>query len=247
MPYFILGVAILIGIIFAARWYVSAPPSNILKALKWVAIIGIVVIGIVLILTRNLIWSAFAIPALLPWFFRVRQAARMAKNYSRMKGSAGGGVGSAPGQASEIETKYLRMYLDHGSGEMNGDVTSGQFLGTTLRNLDLEDLIALLGECRDDEQSVQVLAAYLDRYHGDEWREMAGATGAGDAGSSYSGTEGPMTAEEAYQVLGLEPGANEEAIKEAHKRLMSKIHPDHGGSTYLATKINQAKDFLLGI
>jgi len=247
MPYFILGVAILIGVILAARWYVSAPPANILKALKWVAIIGVVIVGIVLILTKNFIWAAFALPALLPWFFRARQAARMAKNFSRMSGAAMGGTGSAPGQTSEIETRYLKMYLDHGSGEMNGDVLLGHLAGKTLRSLELRDLIALLGECRDDEQSVQVLVAYLDRYHGDEWRDMAGAAGADSAGGEYSGASGPMTAEEAYQVLGLEPGASKEDIKEAHKRLMSKIHPDHGGSTYLATKINQAKDFLLEI
>ncbi|HJO86863.1 MAG TPA: hypothetical protein QF359_07875 [Rhodospirillales bacterium] len=46
--------------------------------------------------------------------------------------------------------------------------------------------------------------------------------------------------------MGLEPGASEDKIKEAHHRLLSKIHPDHGGSTFLATQINQAKDFLLG-
>ncbi len=245
MPYLILGVAILIGVILAARWYVSAPPSSILRVLKWVAIAALIFLGTVLILTRNLMWAAFALPALLPWFLRARQAARMAKNWSRMSGAAAGGSGTAPGQTSEIETRYLKMYLDHDSGEMNGDVVLGQFAGETLRGLSLQDLIALLGECQEDEQSVQVLAAYLDRYHADDWREMVGAAGFEDDGASGP-TGGSITAEEAYQVLGLEPGASREEIKAAHKKLMSKIHPDHGGSTYLATKINQAKDFLLG-
>jgi curved DNA-binding protein CbpA len=54
-----------------------------------------------------------------------------------------------------------------------------------------------------------------------------------------------MSVEEAYAILGLTPGADREAIKEAHRRLMVKLHPDHGGSDYLATKINRARDVLL--
>jgi curved DNA-binding protein CbpA len=47
-------------------------------------------------------------------------------------------------------------------------------------------------------------------------------------------------------ILGLAPGADEVAIKAAHHRLMTQVHPDHGGSNYLATKINRARDVLLG-
>ncbi len=247
MPYLVLGAAIVIGVILAARWYVSAPPSSILRAFKWGAIVALCSLGLVLILTRNFMWALFALPALLPWLLRARQAARMAKNWSRMAGAATGGPGAATGQTSEIETRYLKMYLDHDSGEMNGDVISGHFSGKTLRGLTLQNLIALHGECREDEQSLQILMAYLDRYHGEDWRAMAGVGGAGgDSGSSGLGdAAGVMTEEEAYQVLGLEPGVSKEQVKAAHKKLMSKIHPDHGGSTYLATKINQAKDFLL--
>ena len=238
MTYLILGVAVLVGALLAARWYVNAQPSALLKALKWTFVIIVVLVAIALIVTRRIDWALLAILALLPWFVRFRSAARAAKNFSRM--AAAGPTGGAPtGQSSEIETAYVRMILDHDNGEMNGDVVKGPFAGRTLRSMSLDEILQLLGESAGDDETVQVLTAYLDRYHGEEWREQAGS------GADAKGGNG-MTREEAYDILGLETGAGEEEVKAAHHNLMSKIHPDHGGSTYLATKINQAKDLLLG-
>ena len=183
------------------------------------------------------------LPAMIPWLLRARQASRMAKNWSRMASTSQGASGMAPGQTSEIETRYLRMYLAHDSGEMNGDVILGQFAGKTLRNLSFEELIILLGEAKDDNHSIQVLVAYMERYHEESWRESKHATE--DVNTQMDKANGSMTISEAYKVLGLEEGANLDAIKESHRRLMSKLHPDHGGSTYLATKLNEAKDLLL--
>jgi DnaJ family protein C protein 19 len=76
-----------------------------------------------------------------------------------------------------------------------------------------------------------------------------GGMGAGPrSGSSRSGAprSGAMTRDEAYEVLGLHPGASEPEIKEAHRRLMRGAHPDAGGSDWLAARINQARDILLG-
>ena len=243
MPYFVLGVAILVGLVLAARWYASAPPQSILRVFKWTAITGCISIIFVIILTRQVTWAAFMLPALIPWFLRARQASRMAKNWSRMASASQGASGMAPGQTSEIETRYLRMYLAHDSGEMNGDVILGQFSGKTLRNLSFEELIIFLGEVKDDNHSIQVLVAYMERYHGEAWRESKHAKE--DVNTQEDKANGSMTISEAYKVLGLEEGVNLDAIKEAHRRLMSKLHPDHGGSTYLATKLNEAKDLLL--
>lgn len=237
MSHIFLGIAILLGLWLAARWYVSAQPVTVIRVLRWTAaILGIGLI-IAVALTKQISWLFFAIPVLLPWLMRARSAARMARNWQRMSGAAGQ---SAAGQSSQVETGYLRMNLDHATGGMDGEVLQGQYRGRTLSNLSLKELLALLCECSNDEKSQQVLAAYLERTHPD-WRDAAQARD-----SATSSGNGVMSREEAYKILELKPGATSKDIKEAHHRLMTKIHPDTGGSTYLATKINQAKDMLLG-
>jgi DnaJ-class molecular chaperone len=86
------------------------------------------------------------------------------------------------------------------------------------------------------------LQAYLDRVYGDDWQQQAGD----QARQQTASPSGEMSRDEALQVLGLSDGASEDEIVEAHRRLMQKLHPDRGGSSYLAAVINQAKDTLLG-
>jgi len=250
LPYFFLGMALLAGLILAGRWFVNADPKALAKAVKWIA--GVLVLAIIaaLVATGRVGWAVMALPALLPWLARARAVHRAAKNFSRMSAGMTGGGGT--GRTSEVRTRFLRMTLDHDTGAMNGEVIDGRHAGHPLDDLSLADLLDLLNICHlHDVQSAQVLETYLDRAHPD-WRERVQAAGPGggadDAGGAGAGAAAPggMSREEAYRVLGLEPGASDEEIKAAHHRLIANLHPDKGGSTYLAAKINQAKDVLLG-
>jgi hypothetical protein len=144
------------------------------------------------------------------------------------------------GQASRVRSNFLEMELDHDTGTMRGRIVAGRHAGTSLEAMETSALVALLTEL--DDESRALLMAYLDRRDA-RWREHAqGGTAAGQGGSLGTGK---MTQEEAYQILGLQPGASAEEIGRAHRALMKKLHPDQGGSTYLAARVNEAKDVLL--
>jgi DnaJ-domain-containing protein 1 len=143
------------------------------------------------------------------------------------------------GQMSQVRSNFLTLELDHDTGAMTGEITAGRLAGTKLDTLELSTLVGLLGEF--DVESRDLLAAYLDRRH-PGWREDAQGDPAAGSGPPRSGK---MTKEEAYQILGLEPGASADEIGRAHRGLMKKLHPDQGGSTYLAARVNEAKDVLL--
>ena len=144
------------------------------------------------------------------------------------------------GQVSRVRTAFVEMELEHDSNAMRGTVLSGRRAGASLDALQLSSLIELLTEFDDDSRAL--LTAYLDRRE-PGWREHA--DGGAAAGQGAARRAGKMTEEEAYQILGLQPGASAEAIAQAHRILMKKLHPDQGGSTYLAAQINAAKDVLL--
>jgi len=77
-------------------------------------------------------------------------------------------------------------------------------------------------------------------------RMAGGGAGGGNRGGGPRSASGAMSRAEALDVLGLKEGATPDDIRDAHRRLIANLHPDKGGSDYLAAQINQAKDVLLG-
>ena len=143
------------------------------------------------------------------------------------------------GQTSQVRSAYFEMELDHDSGAMRGRVLAGRHQGADLERLDVGTLVSMLAEI--DEESRALLMAYLDR-RDPTWSEHAQADA---TAGRHASSSGKMSEQEAYQILGLQPGANAEDISRAHRTLMKKLHPDQGGSTYLAARINEAKEILL--
>jgi DnaJ domain len=226
----LLGAIVLILLLWAGSAFSKADPKQAARVVRYIGG-GAALIASAFLLLRGAIGIAIPVGAvglgLLGWI-----SLWPANLANRTQKSAG--------RVSRVRSAFLEMELDHDTGAMRGFVLAGRFEGKSLDTIDPPTLIGFLGEI--DGDSRQLLMAYLDRRE-PRWREHTqydAATGRGDAAPS-----GKMTEQEAYQVLGLQPGASEEEIGRAHRSLMKKLHPDQGGPTYLATRVNQAKDVLL--
>ena len=230
MQYLLLGLAALLLFLLAARAYTMANPHVLARQLRiGVGVAALAGAGVLIL--RGLVGYAISLATLGAWLLW---------GHGGLLGSRGGAQ-KAPGQTSRVTTEHLEVELDHDSGDIHGRVLKGVFAGRHLEELKPVELAHLWQDCQfSDPQSAQIVAAYLDRLH-PTWREDMARQG----GQSTDG-EGRMTREEALEILGLAPGASEDDIRRAHRELMMKLHPDHGGSTYLAAKINEAKDVLLG-
>ena len=229
MPAFLLGVVALFLLLWAASSFIKADPKEVARVLRWIGgIAALLLAGFLLF--RGQIGIAIPLGAfglgLLGWtsFWPTPFGARTQRS---------------TGQVSRVQTAFLEMELDHDTGRMHGRVLAGSYQGASLDALDRAALMKLLGEVDDDSRDL--LVAYLDRRE-PGWREHAQH----HAGSGTRPTTGgKMTEEEAYQILGLQRGASTEEISRAHRSLIKKLHPDQGGTTYLAARINEAKDVLL--
>jgi hypothetical protein len=229
MAPFLLGTVALLLLLWAAAAFSNADPKQVARLLRWIGGVAALLLAAFLLFRGE---APVAIPigvfglGLLGWtsFWPASFTARTQK---------------AAGQASRVRTTYLEMELDHDTGRMHGRVLAGHHQGASLDALDRATLLELFREV--DQDSRDLLAAYLDRRE-PGWREAAQS----DAGASArAGNTGNMGEDEAYQILGLAPGATPEEIGRAHRSLIKKLHPDQGGTTYLAARINEAKDVLL--
>ncbi len=227
-PYFLLGLVLVVAAYFLLRWFVSARPAQVRNVLIGAGL----TLGFVAIVASAL-GGRLGLASLLAPAVVLLLLMRPLKRFQHSR------RGPSPGQSSELKTRFLRMQLDHDSGELSGTVLEGPYAGRTLEAMADEDLFALWRLClAEDEQSARVLESYLDRRLGGGWQAEAGSPAAASAET--------MTREEAFHILGLEPDAGAEEIRAAYRRMMRQHHPDQGGSDYLAAKINQAKALLLG-
>ena len=239
LPWLIIAIAVIGGFFLVGRWWVQATPRQLLTAIRWTAAaIGVVLLAVIVLSGRwGWLWTLlfFAIP----WLNRFRTLSTMRKNAQ----------GPRPGQSSQISTRFVFVELDHDTGEMAGEVTDGQFSGRRLDQLTLGELIEVWRECvAEDEQSRFVMENFLDRGH-PEWRTVAGAGPREETAGARSDspwTKTGMSADEACKILGVALGATPEDIESAYRRVMKSAHPDQGGSDWMAAKVNQAKELLLG-
>ncbi len=154
--------------------------------------------------------------------------------------------GFADQRGSRVTTTTLSMTLNHQSGQVDGEITGGEFQGQRLSSLTLDEVKTYYNFCStQDPQALRLIEVFVHHQHPDQREDNYWNKSRQYDGGSSSGNNPTMSAEEALDILGLNTGASKQEITYAHRKLMSKLHPDKGGSTYLATRVNQAKDLLI--
>ncbi len=234
---FIIGLILLILLLSAIKQFARMDAAAVARAVRTGAgVLGM--IFAVLLLLRGQIAIAAVFAGMAASFAGWRMFGQGWMPF-RMPG---GGAGPSRGRVTTARSAMLEMRLDHDSGAMTGAVLTGSFAGRSLDTLSRPELLSLGEELRrDDPDGVALLETYLDRRFAG-WREAD--EGQGQRGRT-AGSSGAMSRREAYETLGLEEGAGPEEIIGAHRALMKKLHPDRGGPTGLAARVNQAKDVLM--
>ncbi|WP_293800529.1 DnaJ domain-containing protein [uncultured Bosea sp.] len=231
------GIAVLILVWWLAKLFTGANPKFLARVAKTVGGVGSLGVAALLMLRGRMDMAVF-LGGLGAWLLGWSATGPGGIRFPWADRSS-----PTPGATSKVKSALLEMELDHDSGAMAGRVTAGPYAGQALDSLSMSDLAALMRDCLTrDPDGARLLEAYLDR-RSPGWREDAQRDG--DAGQRGAPGAGAMTQQEAYDILGLQSGAGEEAIREAHRALMKRIHPDAGGTSGLAARVNQAKDVLL--
>lgn len=249
MAYLLSGLTALVIALLIARGFTSANPATIARQIRFLGGVLLVAIAAVLALRGRIDlalligfagWGLLMGRGVLPW------------------GSGGWGGGPSPNQGSRVATDHLEMELDHASGAIRGTILKGRFAGQDIETLSPADLVLIWQDYSfADPSSAQILEAYLDRRH-PTWRDDLERQAEGEDGEdtdrsdqrgsrrSSAPRSSSMTRAEAFEILGLQDGASDDDIRSSHRELMKKLHPDRGGSNYLAAKINEAKALLVG-
>jgi len=231
--------AFVLAVLLRSLWIRSG--LNVRQTLLTLGVAALIIVIVGLTITGRLNWIVAALAAMIPLVRRIGTlvrfvpwlAALFPRFRSALKGASTAQANNDAGSTT-TESSFFRMTLHHASGHMDGEIRQGVYKGHFLSELDVPKLVGLLGEIRDYD-SQRLLEAYLDHHH-PQWRTN-GKREPAAAGQN-------MTRSEALSALGLAEGATSDDVVAAHRRLIQKLHPDRGGSTYLAALLNRAKDTL---
>ena len=240
----------LIAFVSLIWWVISTATQRFSltrKQTRWLLVLSMVLTAIVALIAMGRLPVHFILAPvgvaltyllrLLPALLRFLPMWQMLKSNNPLRNH---GTKPAGNRKSVIRTEFLAMELQHKTGDMDGEVIKGSFSGKQLSSLSIEELLRLAEECSSDQDSLQVLEAYLDRMHSG-WREAAQQQNQ----APETGEEPAMNRQLALEILGLSEQASTEEVIKAHRKLMQKMHPDRGGTEYLAKKINAARDYLV--
>jgi hypothetical protein len=237
MPQLIVAALILWAVFGGLRWFARADPKALANGLKRGAGSAALVVAALLLVFRENIEAALAAGALGAWLLGWSQTAPA---FLRSFGFAGSR--SNDGRRA-FRSRTIEIEVGPGPSEIQGRVLAGAFALRRLDELDETECLALLTSCQAaDPQGVRLLELYLDRRF-PRWR--AAGERNHDSGRQQGLSARPMSEDDAYEMLGLAKGASREEISRAHRTLMKKVHPDHGGTTSLAALLNQARDVLI--
>ncbi len=243
MSILILALTLLVSVL-GIRWFLRRAPKRGKFFLLQLLLISLALLGIWLALSGRLHWLLALFSSLLPFISRLLPLLLpLLRWLPRLKRQRSRSGQQQAGQQSTVSTRWLAMTLDHDSGSIEGRIIAGPFAGQNLVELSDQQLLQLYRQAsRQDPEAVALLDSYIARHRphvqASSHEQQSSTDDPHDTGSGISTAE-------AFAILGLKPGASEQQIIQAHKRMMQKVHPDRGGSNYLAAKINQAKQQLL--
>jgi hypothetical protein len=228
----LIALVILFGVYQAIRFAAHAKPKVLIRAAKMAA--GVACFGLAaLLFLRGHMEMALGVAGLGLW---LAGWATTPQWLERLRGG---------GRRSVLRSAMVEIEFDPASGAMEGLVLAGPFEGRRLNGMNPAELDALYKSCAaNDPAGAHHLEVYFDRrFPG--WRQASQGDANARGGSARTRNSGAMTEDEAYEVLGLQKGAARDEITRAHRTLMKKLHPDQGGTTALAARVNEAKEILM--
>ena len=234
----LLGALVLILVLALLRAFAFADPKTLIKGLRYSGAAACGGFAALFAATGRLVPAMFL--GSMAWGLFTRGHVWPA-GWPHFSGGRSSHSRPKEGESTGVRTPWVEMELDHDTGAMHGTVLKGAHAGKSLDQMGRDALLAFYQEAGSaDAEAARLLEAYLDRTLGADWRIDAERQRA----SAHS--DSAMSREEALKILGLPEGAIEDEIRSAHRRLMMHNHPDRGGSDYIAAKINEAKDVLVG-